>query len=164
MHHQLEEKRSACKKIMKEKYVDLKKVKEHWEKISESLEQEELIYQKSIGELRQKLEQDLAQKKIALKQNLQNKQKQVEKSLKELELTSLTHLRTAIAADHPHFEEDLRKQWIKGNSSLLLAKDKVVSRDLESLNNYLTRELTKIGYSLEGFMEKAWQYRLDRMD
>ena len=118
------------------------------------LSEEERNRQHQLERLRTELEERLTRLEEEWKANIERKRKAYRENLKRLEDELLKQLRIELAKENSPSTEELKTRLIKGDYYYLSAKDKVVSSDLEQLNNYLTRELTKIGYSLEGFVEE----------
>lgn len=150
----LGEKKGYWSSVLDGKREKLTSLQEENRLLSMILIEEEMNRQNQLQSLRTELEERLKKQEEEWKANIERKRKAYRESLKRLEDELLKQLRIEIAKENPKSSEELRKQLIKGNFSYLSAKEKVVSDHSKKLNNYLIRELTKIGYSWEEFVEE----------
>jgi hypothetical protein len=140
--------------LMKSK-KQLQALQEENKKQLTDLGQEEKVYLTTIASLRSKSKANLNQ----IQQECDSKLQQVEmscwQSLNETEESLLKQLRVKVLKEHPVSVEELGKLLMQGDFSTLSKKKSLVSAECEKLKNYLIREITKTGYSLEDFLAKV---------
>ena len=98
---------------------------------------------------------NLDKEKTNLDLIFQQEQKKLETSLKLTSEQQLEKLRIEIATEFPNLPSELKKLWIEGNYSDLSRKLFMIQKENEQLNNFLTKNLGKIGFEFDAFMKKV---------
>jgi len=131
-------------------------VEKSWEPYKEdlnSIETQQLVDLNNLKEQKLKISKQLIEKKENSRIQLKKKKEELKVNLKNYEDSQIKLLHQQVAQEIQNCPNELRNYLTQENYSMITKKLMILSKEEEQLGNALTRELIKIGFNEQKFLE-----------